>query len=162
MSEKFEILKNEPFRDFRGGLTRTFDAKWFSKDICPIQTSVSFTGQKGTLRGFHYETSLKKEWKCISFLKGDVYFALIDLRPESDTYKVTHEARIVGGQCVSYFVPAGYANAFLSLSDDVWVSYAMGCRYEESEYAVLNWRDPLVRDIEWPDRPLLISDRDRG
>lgn len=156
------LLRPDVHRDIRGSFYRGFCARvtetvGFSLDL--RQTNVSINHQKHTLRGFHYQRLPARESKVLTCVTGALYNVSIDLRPESKTY-LSHvcielEAE-AGGSIV---VPAGCANAFLTLKDNSVVYYLMGDFFNNETYEGFRYDDPFF-DIKWPSKPNVISQKD--
>lgn len=162
MNEKFEVISRGPIYDERGSFQRTYCSSLSIQleGKFPIQTNVSVSEKKYTLRGFHYELSMQNEWKLMTLVKGAIYLVVIDLRQSSDEYKriIEIDSRNTNGNL--FYVPAGFANAFLTLEDNTIISYAMGSKYEECQYGSLFWKDKIFEKVNWPHQPLVISSDD--
>ena len=75
--------------DARGFFARMFCADEFEQHgLVPtiVQGNVSFNHRRGTLRGMHFQRPPAAETKYIRCLRGAIYDAIIDLRPDSPTY----------------------------------------------------------------------------
>jgi dTDP-4-dehydrorhamnose 3,5-epimerase len=59
----------------------------------------------------------------------------------------------------SLFIPAGCANAYLTLSRDTVAHYYMSERYSPSAYRGFRYDDPAFK-FEWPAKPRVISKKD--
>ena len=59
----------------------------------------------------------------------------------------------------SIHVPAGCANAFLTMSDQTIVHYYMADFFNPDTYRGIRYNDPAF-DVDWPCVPNIISDRD--
>lgn len=85
----------------------------------------------------------------------------VDLRPGSPTYarwaavELTHE----NGRAV--YVPPGCAHGFQTLADDTELLYLISASYDPSLQRGLRWDDPAL-DIGWPEKPTVLSERDRS
>ena len=76
--------------DDRGFFARTFCADEFAAHGLPtefVQQNTSYSANKGTLRGMHFQTAPHGEDKLIRCLRGAIVDIIIDLRPDSPTYK---------------------------------------------------------------------------
>ncbi len=76
--------------DERGFFARTWCQKEFEDHgLNPrlVQCSVSFNARKGTLRGMHYQAAPYAETKLVRCTRGAIYDVVVDLRPESPTFK---------------------------------------------------------------------------
>ena len=52
-----------------------------------VQCNISFNRRKGTLRGMHYQATPHAEAKLVRCTSGSIYDVIIDLRPDSPTFK---------------------------------------------------------------------------
>ena len=75
---------------------------------------------RGTTRGFHgdFET-----WKLIQCLSGSICFVVIDMRPDSSTYKRMYSTNLNERNKRQVLVPAGCVNAHQCLSEECLFSY---------------------------------------
>src|SRR6516162_1097927 len=85
----FEIYL-EPAPDERGFFARTWcQTEFAAHKLSPrlVQCNMSFNTQKGTLRGIHFQVPPYAEAKLVRCTKGAIYDVVVDLRPESPTFK---------------------------------------------------------------------------
>ena len=158
MLNEIKFFNQYPFVDLRGEFSRTYSESWGFPT--PAQTNVSITTAQGTLRGFHYEKSLSSEWKLMRVIRGEIFFVCIDISALKDGRK-----RILWNICSQkvnngIFIPPTFANCFLTLKDDVIITYSMGSVYENGEYETIWWNDPVFKDVPWPITPRVISNKD--
>src|SRR5579884_2728193 len=52
-----------------------------------VQCNISFNAQKGTLRGMHFQADPHPEAKLIRCTQGAIYDVVLDLRPDSHTFR---------------------------------------------------------------------------
>ena len=156
------IIELEKHGDPRGYFARTWCQKEFEDRglVARVaQANTSFNSKAGTLRGMHYQVAPYQETKVVRCTRGDLYDVIVDLRPDSPTYKhwVGVELTATNGRML--YVPADFAHGFLTLEDDTEVSYFMSAFYIPGSGRGLRWDDPAV-GIEWP-RPIdVISKQD--
>ncbi len=156
----------EPERavDERGFFARTWCRQEFAErglDTMLVQCSISFSRNRGTLRGMHYQQAPHDETKLVRCTRGSIYDVILDLRPESPTF--THwQAFELTSECRrELHVPKGVAHGFLTLCDDCEILYQVSTAYCAAASRGVRWDDPAF-GIEWPDEPHLVSDRDRS
>lgn len=158
----FEIhLK--PFRDVRGFFARSWCQKEFEDhglNANVVQCNVSFNTRKGTLRGMHYQEAPKGEAKLVRCTSGSVYDVVIDLRPNSPTFKRWVAVTLTTQQRNMIYVPEGCAHGFLTLEDETEVFYQMSEFYNPELARGVRWDDPTFQ-IVWPEKIEVISERDR-
>ena len=158
------LLKLTPsiHKDVRGEFFRAFCLNEISKigfDFEVKQTNVSVNNSAHTLRGFHYQAAPVKEAKVITCVSGAIHNVVIDLREGSPTYLEHQAIQIDSDASISLVVPAGCANAFLTLADNTLVYYLMSEFFEDSSYYGFRYDDPFF-GISWPVVPRVISERD--
>jgi dTDP-4-dehydrorhamnose 3,5-epimerase len=156
------IVELEPRADERGFFARTFCEREFRErgiDHHFPQCNLSRNRRAGTLRGMHYEAAPTRESKLVRCSSGAVYDVIVDLRPESPTYRRWTAVELDAESGRALFIPAGFAHGFLTRVDDTDVFYHMGDLYAPERARGFRWDDPAF-GIHWPEAPRVISDRD--
>jgi dTDP-4-dehydrorhamnose 3,5-epimerase len=149
-------------QDERGVFRRGYCKNEFAKhgiDFEVKQGNFSENFKNYTMRGFHYQISPSNESKIISCVTGALYNVVLDLRKKSTTYKQWVSLEISSIKRESIYVPAGCANAFLTMADKTVVHYYMGDFFTPDTYRGIRYNDPEFK-VEWPCEPKIISDRD--
>jgi dTDP-4-dehydrorhamnose 3,5-epimerase len=159
------IIQEEPFYDHRGSFSRTFCAREFSQHGLKermVQSNLSITQKKNTLRGMHYQVEGAEEAKLVRCLRGRIFDVIIDLRPDSPTFgqhlSVELKADAPGKML---YVPEGFAHGFLTLEDDSHVFYQVSNFYSPGKERGLRWNDSFFK-IEWPTSAPIVSSKDNG
>lgn len=152
----------EPYADDRGFFARgwcrkEFAAHGIAADIA--QVNISYNRCMHTLRGFHYQLAPYGEDKLMRCTRGSVHDVMIDLRPESPTYKKHIPVVLSGANYRMLLVPKGCANAFLTLEDETEVTYLVSQYYTPAAERGIRWDDPAFA-ITWPFAPAVISSKD--
>jgi len=158
----FEILV-EPMPDERGLFARTWCKKEFEANALEsalVQCSISFNKRKGTLRGMHHQVAPFEETKLVRCTQGAVYDVVLDLRPQSPTFRQWIAVTLETARRNAVFVPKGCAHGFLTLTDDAEVFYQMTEFYDAASSRGVRWNDPAF-GISWPGSIEVISERDR-
>ena len=84
------VINTEKHEDERGFFARTFCEREFAAQGLAtrfVQASSSFSVRKGTLRGMHYQLAQKAESKVVWCVRGALHDVILDLRPESSTFR---------------------------------------------------------------------------
>jgi dTDP-4-dehydrorhamnose 3,5-epimerase len=156
------VVEVEYRRDDRGFFARTFCAEEFAAhgiELPVAQCNVSFNALQGTLRGLHYQLAPKAETKLVRCTRGAIYDVIVDLRPESKSYRQWFGAELASTNHRALFVPEGFAHGFQTLEDDAEVFYQMSEFYSPEHARGARWNDPALA-IRWPLPVQSISDRD--
>jgi dTDP-4-dehydrorhamnose 3,5-epimerase len=149
--------------DERGFFARTWCQREFEvHGLNPsmVQCSVSFNIRKGTLRGLHYQVAPSPEAKLVRCTRGAIYDVVVDLRPESSTFKDWIGVVLTGTDRNMIYVPEGCGHGFLTLEDETEVFYQMSGFYYPELARGVRWNDPTFQ-IVWPGEVEVISERDR-
>jgi dTDP-4-dehydrorhamnose 3,5-epimerase len=156
------IIEPELIRDQRGYFARTFCREEFLQcDLCSefIQCSTSFNIRRGTLRGMHYQKPPYSETKLVRCISGAIFDVIIDLRPQSKTFKKWISVELSQENRKMLYIPEQFAHGFLTLEDDTELEYQISCKYVPESAAGVRFDDPAF-GIKWPSKPSVISDRD--
>ena len=94
-----------------------------------VQDNQSHSERAGTLRGLHCQLPPAAQAKLVSVLRGRVLDVAVDVRRGSPTFGkhvATELSAESGGQL---YIPIGFAHGFLTLEDDVLVTYKVSDYY---------------------------------
>ena len=125
-----------------------------------VQCNVSFNTRKGTLRGMHYQATPHEEAKLVRCTRGSLYDVVVDLRPQSPTFKNWTAVTLASDRQAMIYIPEGCAHGFLTLEDNTEVFYQMSEFYHAESARGVRWDDPAFQ-IVWPGKVEVISERDR-
>ncbi|GAA1682141.1 dTDP-4-dehydrorhamnose 3,5-epimerase [Kribbella yunnanensis] len=155
------IFRPTPHVDERGFFSRTFDRDVLKNaGLDPdafVQDSISRSRQ-GVVRGMHIRAGAG-EAKLVRCSYGAVLDVVVDLRPDSPTYRQRETFDLTGENQVTVYVPAGCAHGFQALTEPADVSYRIDRAHDPSEDVSIRWDDPDL-DIHWPLPVTLMSERD--
>jgi dTDP-4-dehydrorhamnose 3,5-epimerase len=156
------IIELEAFSDSRGYFARAFCKNEFANhgiDFTVVQANTSFSAQKHTLRGMHYQDEPYQEAKLIKCTKGSIFDVIIDMRPDSPTYKQWLGVELSNQNRKMIYAPEGVAHGFLTLEDDTEVYYPVTEYYTPDAEKGIRWDDSAF-GINWPVLPEIISEKD--
>ena len=156
------IVEVTPHADDRGLFARTFCADTFAAhglaSVYP-QCNVSQNHRRGTLRGLHYQADPKPEAKLVRATRGRAFDVAVDLRRGSESYLRWAAVELDAARHNAFYIPAGCAHGFLTLSDDCELFYQMSEPYVPELQRGIRFDDPAVA-IAWPFAPQVLSARD--
>jgi dTDP-4-dehydrorhamnose 3,5-epimerase len=157
------IIEIEPITDERGFFARSWCQKEFAQrglTFNLVQCNISFNHKKGTLRGMHYQAKPYEEAKLVRCTMGAIYDVIIDLRPDSPTFKQWVAVELTAENRKMLYIPEWMAHGFQTLVDNTEVFYQMSEFYHSESATGLRWDDPVF-GIEWKKQQnLIISDKD--
>ncbi|MDB5058335.1 MAG: dTDP-4-dehydrorhamnose 3,5-epimerase [Chloroflexi bacterium] len=157
------IIEPERVEDWRGFFARTWCRRRFAAHGLVanlVQCSISFNHRKGTLRGMHYQAAPRAEAKLVRCTAGAIDDVIIDLRPESSTFKQHQSVLLTAENRRMLYVPPGFAHGFQTLANDTEVFYQMSEFYAPEHSKGVRWDDPAFA-IRWPPGKRYILERDQ-
>ena len=155
-----KIYQPDIYTDFRGDLLTLWNKDYFEPQLDFKHDKIS-TSKKHVLRGMHGDN---KSWKLTSCLYGEMYFVVVDARPESQNYLKWDSIILNDKTRKLILTPPQFAIGFLVLSDQALLNYMWAY---DGEYAdvdkqfTLKWDDPKL-SIFWPINNPILSLRDKN
>ena len=159
------LLSPRKHGDRRGFFSETYNRKALAVigiDIDFVQDNHSYSADKGTVRGLHFQTPPFAQDKLVRVVRGSVFDIAVDLRQGSPTYG-RHVSAVLSAQAWNQIlVPIGFAHGFMTLEPDTEVIYKVSNYYAPDHDKGLLWNDPAL-GINWPiaDEEAVLSDKDR-
>jgi dTDP-4-dehydrorhamnose 3,5-epimerase len=158
------IIEPKRLEDQRGFFARSwcqreFEAHGLNPRI--VQCNISLNTRKGTLRGMHYQVKPFEEAKLVRCTKGAIHDVIVDIRPDSPTFKKYAGFLLTADNRLALCIPEGFAHGFLTLEDNTEVFYQMSEFYAPDHARGFRWNDPAFK-IQWPEKVEAMSDRDRN
>jgi dTDP-4-dehydrorhamnose 3,5-epimerase len=152
-----------PHVDERGFFCRTFDAEVMrGAGVDPgsfAQDSISRSAA-GVVRGLHLRRG-EGEAKLVRCSYGAVFDVVVDLRPDSPSYRMWESFDLGDEDQTSLYIPAGCAHGFQALTPVADVSYRIDRPHDPSEDVTIAFDDPELA-IPWPLAVGVMSARDRS
>ena len=158
------LIAPDPVEDERGAFARLFDAAAFAtRGLAAAfdQFSVSFNRRAGTLRGLHLQRPPHPETKLVRVTAGAIFDVVVDLRAGSPTYGRWHGAELSADNRRQFYIPAGFAHGFQTLTDAAEVSYAIAAAYRAELQDGVRFDDPEI-GVAWPAPVSIMSERDKN
>ena len=159
------LLSPRKHGDRRGFFSETYNRKALAVigiDIDFVQDNHSYSADKGTVRGLHFQTPPFAQDKLVRVVRGSVFDIAVDLRQGSPTYG-RHVSAVLSAQAWNQIlVPIGFAHGFMTLEPDTEVIYKVSNYYAPDHDKGLLWNDPAL-GINWPiaDAEAVFSEKDR-
>lgn len=147
--------------DPRGSFARAYCKREFAEagiEFEVLQANLAVTAFAGTVRGLHYQPG--QEAKLVRCLRGAVFDAVVDTRPDSPTYLTAFWHRLDAERRQALFVPAGVAHGYQALADDTEFMYLTDQIYVPGREQGVRFDDPTA-GIPWPLPARNVADRDR-
>jgi dTDP-4-dehydrorhamnose 3,5-epimerase len=155
------IVEPRRFEDDRGFFAPSFRAQEFAARGMAnvfVENNISFSKQRGTLRGMHYQAAPHGQAKLVRCTRGTIFDVAVDLRPESPTFKQWTAVELSEENRSMLYIPGDCAHGFQTLVDDAEVFYMVSTPYVPESGRGVRWNDAAF-GIDWPhaETPVLIQ-----
>jgi dTDP-4-dehydrorhamnose 3,5-epimerase len=147
--------QSEVWKDQRG-----FFREWFKHEEILRETGIDFSvkqanfsvSHKGVIRGIHYSLAPEGQSKWVTCVSGSIVDVVVDIRPESPTYKRVEYVTLTPENGASVLIQNGLGHGFIALEDNSGVSYLLSSPYSPDheldispvdEELKINWEDLL-------------------
>lgn len=151
--------------DARGFFSEVFRQDAFEAEAGPVafvQDNHSFSAQRGTLRGLHFQSPPAAQGKLVRVTRGAVLDVAVDIRRTSPTFGQHVAVELTAANWHQLWVPPGFLHGFCTLVDDTEFLYKVTSYYSPEHDGAVAWNDPDI-GIEWPfpEAKLTLSEKDR-
>ena len=126
------ILEPRIFGDNRGW----FMESWSEKTMADaglhyqfVQDNHSFSAQKGTLRGLHFQKGDAAQAKLVRCVRGAIMDVIVDMRESSPTYKKWVKVELTEDNKRQLLIPRGFLHGFVTLTENVEFLYKVDNLY---------------------------------
>jgi len=158
-----KLIKLKRFSDIRGFFAETYSRRKYNElgiKIEFVQDNHSFSKEKGTVRGLHFQAPPHAQAKLVRCGRGAIFDVAVDIRRGRPTYGQWEGYELTAGNGHQLFVPVGFAHGFVTLEPNSEIVYKCSDYYAPETEASVLWNDSEI-GIEWPgvSAPVL-SDKD--
>jgi dTDP-4-dehydrorhamnose 3,5-epimerase len=147
------VFEPDVFGDERGFFYESFNEKQFhyatGLAIDFVQDNHS-RSRKGILRGLHYQLSPYEQGKLVRVVAGEVFDVAVDIRQHSPSFGQWYGLVLSAENKRQFWIPAGFAHGFLTLSDHAEFLYKTTNYYAPEHERAIRWDDPDL-GIAWPE-----------
>lgn len=156
------LIDPDVFGDARGWFMESWSKRKFEEGglyVDFLQDNHSYSAEKGTLRGLHYQLNPMAQAKLLRATRGTIFDVAVDIRKGSPNYAKWVGYELSAENKRQLFIPRGFAHGFITLTDDVEVQYKADNYYAPDCDGNIRWDDPEI-GIQWPIEPTILSDKD--
>ena len=158
------LIDIDPHFDERGFFART----WCRQELADhgldteiVQENLSYNHHRGTVRGLHFQQPPHEESKIVRCTRGAIFDVIVDLRPQSPTYRQWQGVELAAANHRALYIPKGFGHGFQTLIDETEISYQMSA-FHTPQAASGHRYDDAAFGIVWPLPASVISGRDRA
>jgi dTDP-4-dehydrorhamnose 3,5-epimerase len=156
------LIEPERREDARGFFARTFCEEEFAAAGLVtryVQANAAGNRRAGTLRGLHYQVAPHAEVKVVRCTRGAVFDVILDLRPDSPSFRRWQGFELSAENGAMLYVPEGFAHGYQTLADDTELAYQVSRAYAPGAERGIRHDDPAFA-ISWPRPVAIISEKD--
>lgn len=146
--------------DIRGSFFEMYREKDYQdKKISPsfVQVNTS-SSEKRVLRGMHAQPG---QDKLLTVIKGEIYDVVVDIRPDSPTFKDYAGYYLDDQKHEQIYIPSGFAHGFVVLSNEAHIVYQVSSYYDPKTEITFRYDDDEIA-IKWPIGDPILSSRDEN
>ena len=157
------VIDASPHQDERGRFLRAWCAREFAEhglEFLPVQANMGFSKTSGTVRGMHFQVAPAIETKLIRCTRGTIFDVVLDLRPQSPSYRKWYGVELSAENGRMLYVPGNCAHGYQTLEDCTDIYYMTSAFYTPSAVRGVRFDDPAY-GIQWPLVATMVSDQDR-
>jgi dTDP-4-dehydrorhamnose 3,5-epimerase len=158
------VIDPNPHEDDRGRFLRAWCAREFEEnglEFLPVQANMGLSVHKGTVRGMHLQQATAPEAKLVRCTRGAIFDVVLDLRPESPTYRKWYGAELTAENSRMLYVPERCAHGYQTLEENTEMYYMTSAFYTPGPARGVRFDDPAFH-IKWPLVATIVSDQDRN
>jgi dTDP-4-dehydrorhamnose 3,5-epimerase len=154
----------ETIKDERGFFAMAFSEQEFEDYGLEFRfpySNLSFNYEAYTLRGMHYQATPYQEAKLVRCVRGAIYDVIVDLRKDSETYTKWFGMYLTDTNHTALYIPKDFAHGYLTMERSCMVAYQISSPYVKEAERGIMWDEKEMK-IRWPQKPEILSDRDRN
>ena len=156
-----DVKRHEDERGFFGRVWCKNEYEEHGLNPNVVQANISYNKLKGTLRGMHFQKAPYGEGKTVRCVSGAIYDVIVDIRPDSATFKQWISVELTGESYKMLYIPEGFAHGFITLKDHTSVHYMGTAFHTPGAEAGIKFDDPAF-NIDWPMKVAVISQKDQN
>ena len=152
-----KVVKQKKHSDNRGSLRETHNQKIVKYEKFIFEYCTVSKGR--VLRGFHFQSKFQQA-KYVNVLKGKILDCVIDLRKKSKTFGKVFKIILSEKNCLSLYIPEGFAHAYYSYEKINIIYYKLTNYYKPKFEDGINVMDKDLK-IKWPNKKSVLSPKDK-
>ncbi len=158
------LYQSDVYVDSRGYFTEWFKSELvksvIGREFKIAQANIS-NSKRGVVRGIHFSVSEDGQAKWVTCISGKIIDFVVDIRPNSPTFKKWVSTELYEGSGTSILIGKGLGHAFIAMEDNSRISYLLSSSYSPKEELAINPKDPEIA-IKWPLQEIHLSPNDES
>lgn len=157
------LVEIQPYDDNRGWFVEVYNSDAFKDNginFIPVQLNHSYSKEKHTIRGMHFQLEPMAQAKLVRCIRGQIMDVAVDIRKQSPHFGEWTMVELSSQNFKQLYIPKGFAHGFITMTSDVEVQYMVNEYYAPKYELSFSWKDSFV-SIDWPVETPTLSDKDR-
>jgi dTDP-4-dehydrorhamnose 3,5-epimerase len=145
------IIEPDVFEDERGWFSETWTRRRYAElgiDVDFVQDNEAWSEKAGVLRGLHFQNEPSTQAKLIRVISGRIFDVAVDIRKGSPYYLKWVGVELSSENRHQFFIPAGFAHGYLTLTDGAQVAYKCDQYYDPERDRRIRYDDPDI-GVDW-------------
>lgn len=158
------IVEPQVFGDNRGWFYESYSYEKLKEagiDVSFVQDNRSYSKEKGTLRGIHFQKSPMAQSKLITCTRGRILDVAVDLRKGSPDYLKWVSVELNEDNKLMLFIPKGFGHGFVTLTEEVEVLYKVDEYYSKEHDRSIRFDDRAI-GVDWGVSEPILSEKDKN
>jgi len=157
------VIKPSVSVDSRGNIYSSYNDDFY-REFLPRELVFKHDkfaeSKNNVLRGLHGDM---KTWKLVSCVWGELYEVVVDMRPESPTYKKWDSFQLSSSNYIQVLIPPRFINGYYVKTENAVFHYKLaydGDYIDANEQMTFRYDDPQFA-ITWPCKDPILQARDK-
>ena len=158
------LLTPHRFGDDRGWFSETWNRAVLDKagiTLDFVQANHSYSSEKGTLRGLHYQSPPHAQDKLVRCSRGAIFDVVVDVRKGSPTLGQWFGVELTAENGKQLLIASGFLHGFVTTLPETEVQYMVTDVYSPEHDGAVRWDSC---GIHWPSETIapILSVKDRA
>ena len=159
------VFEANKFLDKRGFFSEIYNKEFLANigiNETFVQDNYSYSKQKYTLRGLHFQKYPHEQAKIVRVIQGSILDIVLDIRKDSNTYLKSLNFELSKKNFSSIYIPKGFAHGFLTLEENSEVMYKTSDFYnKESEVSLSCFDERFSIELPTNREEITLSEKDK-
>ncbi len=163
-NNRVKLIIPKLYKDKRGYFLESFNKKKIAKIISStefVQDNISYSINKFTIRGIHFQKPPHNQSKIITVLDGEILDVVLDINPKSKHFGKYKLFKLNSENNKYLYISDDFAHGFCTLRKNTKVLYKVSKYYNPQSEKTILWSDSKIK-IKFPkSKKYFLSPKDK-